>query len=85
MYKRPETAETCPNKQFQNKSLFSLPICQEEINKVVFVWVYELENNSKFKADSSYKAFSEKGGPTVFQNIILSETSLWALSFTFAD
>ena len=32
-----ETGATCPNKQFRNKSLFSLPICQEEINKVIFV------------------------------------------------
>ena len=48
VYKRPETAATCPNKQFRNKSLFSLPICQEEINKVIFVWVYELENNFIF-------------------------------------
>ena len=35
--KRPEAAATCPNKQFRNNSLFSLPICQDEINKVVFV------------------------------------------------
>ena len=34
---RHETAATCPNKQFRNNSLFSLPICQEEINKVIFV------------------------------------------------
>ena len=48
MYKRPETATTCPNKQFWSKThLFFLPICQEEINKVIFVWVYELENNIK--------------------------------------
>ena len=47
MYKRPETAATCPNKQFRNNSLLSLPICQEEMNKVIFVWVYELENNSQ--------------------------------------
>ena len=43
--KRPETAATCPTKQFRNNSLFSVPICQEEINKVIFAWVYELENN----------------------------------------
>ena len=45
VYKRSKTATTCPNKQFQNNSLFSLPICQEEINKVILVWVYEVETN----------------------------------------
>ena len=46
LYKRPETAATCPNKRFRHKiHLFFFPICQEEINKVIFVWVYELENN----------------------------------------
>ena len=45
VYKRAETAATCQNKQFQNNSLFSLPICQEEINKIIFVWAYKLENN----------------------------------------
>ena len=44
VYKRPEKAATYPNKQFRNNPLFSLPICQEEINKVILVWVYELEN-----------------------------------------
>ena len=45
VYKRPEAAQICPNKQFRHKiRLFFLPICQEEINKVFFVWVYELEN-----------------------------------------
>ena len=47
VYKRPETAATCRNKQFRQKiHLPFLPICQEEIN-VIFVWVYELENNSE--------------------------------------
>ena len=46
VYKWPETAATCPNKQFQHKiHLFFLPICQDEINKVIFVWVHEFENN----------------------------------------
>ena len=48
MYKRPETAATCPNKQFRNNSLFSFPICQEEINKVILVWVYELEDTKYY-------------------------------------
>ena len=44
--KQPETAATCPNKQFRYKiHLFFRPICQEEINNVTFVWVYELEDN----------------------------------------
>ena len=29
--------------------------------------------------DSMGKAFSEKGGPTVFKNILLSETTLWSI------
>ena len=47
-YKQTETAATCPNKQFRHKiHLFFLLICQEEINNVIFVWVYELENNKR--------------------------------------
>ena len=43
--KQSETAATCSNKQFWQKiNLFSLPICQEEINKIIFVWIYKLEN-----------------------------------------
>ena len=46
VYKQTETAATCPKKQFRHKiHLFFLPIWQEEINKVIFLWVYELENN----------------------------------------
>ena len=38
VYKRPETAATCPIKQFRHKIHLSfLPICQEEINIVIFV------------------------------------------------
>ena len=45
-YKRSEMAATCPNKQFWHKiHLLFPPICQEEINNVIFVWVHELENN----------------------------------------
>ena len=37
-YKRPETVPTCLNKQFRHKIHLSiLPICQEEMNKVIFV------------------------------------------------
>ena len=36
VYKRPETAATCPNKQFRHKiHLFFLPICQEEISEFI--------------------------------------------------
>ena len=39
-----------PDKQFRNKiHLFFLPSCQKEINKVIFVWLYILENNCKFR------------------------------------
>ena len=38
MYKLLETAATCPKKQFRHKIyLLFLSICQEEINKVIFV------------------------------------------------
>ena len=73
MYKRPEKAATWPNKQFRNNSLFSLPICQEEINKVIFAWVYELENNfiqqSKVNIISYYHlkfTFYEQFVPTLY-------------------
>ena len=40
VYKRHETAATCRNKQFRHKiHLFFLPICEEEINNVIFVWL----------------------------------------------
>ena len=45
-YKQSETAVTYLNKQFrQRNQLLSFPISQEEINYVIFVWVYELKNN----------------------------------------
>ena len=51
--KRPETAAICPNKQFWHKIHFLfLPSSQEEINKVIFVWVYELENSNNNKTSN---------------------------------
>ena len=35
----------CINNSEKKTHLFSLPICQEEIKKVIFAWNYELENN----------------------------------------
>ena len=42
VYKRPEKAAT-----WHKINLSFLPICQEEINKVIFAWVYELVNNRR--------------------------------------
>ena len=44
-YIRPEAATTWPNKQLWHKiQLFFIPICHKEINKVILVLAYELEN-----------------------------------------
>ena len=49
VYKRAETAGTCPiNNSNQNPFVFSAS-CQEYINKFFFVWVYELEKNNSLE------------------------------------
>ena len=61
VYKRAETAGTCPiNNSSQNPVAFS-PSCQEYINKVIFVWVYKLENyqNSWNKISTMLKHAAE--------------------------
>ena len=66
MHKRSETAANCPNKRLRHKiHLFSLPVCQEKINKVIFVGVHLLENNgNQLTGFYTMRAHPERYFPT---------------------
>ena len=80
MHKRAETVGTCPITNF-NQNPFVFPFnCQEQINKVIFVWVYKLENNDD---DDDQCSIHIKKPVHLFSLPINWLVSLWRINWSW--